>query len=125
MMRKNAIPPHVGIKGRINHTFPPLDEVNVRIDRELTAFKAHARGDGKRRVLLNNFNATVSIKSNILFKGSRPDIIQLGWQHKLGLRRSPGNFHKRRRSPHSPRGSSLSENCKFIYAEQATFVEIR
>lgn len=61
MMRKNAIPPHVGIKGRINHKFPPLDEINVRIDRELTAFKAHARGDGKRRVLLNNFNATVSL----------------------------------------------------------------
>lgn len=61
MMRKNAIPPHVGIKGRINHTFPPLDKINVCIDRELTAFKAQARGDGKRRFLLNNFNATVRI----------------------------------------------------------------
>ena len=60
MMRKNAIPPHVGIKGRINHKFPPLDEINVRIDRTLAAFKARAKGDGKRRVLLNNFNATVS-----------------------------------------------------------------
>ena len=63
MIRKNAIPPHVGIKGRINHKFPPLDEVNVRIDRALAAFKAHAKGDGKRRVLLNNFNATVCIMS--------------------------------------------------------------
>ena len=61
MMRKNAIPPHVGIKGRINTKFPPLDEVNVQIDRTLTPFKAHTRGDGKRRVLLNNFNATVCV----------------------------------------------------------------
>lgn len=61
MMRKNKIPPHVGIKGRINHKFPPLDKVNVSIDRALVAFKAHAKGDGKRRVLLNNFNATVCI----------------------------------------------------------------
>lgn len=64
MMRKNAIPPHVGIKGRINHKFPPLDEINVRIDREVSVFKAHARGDGRRRVLLNNFNATVSLIRN-------------------------------------------------------------
>ena len=66
MMRKNAIPPHVGIKGRINQKFPPLDEINVRIDLALTAFKAHARSDGKRRVLLNNFNATVGIFSVFL-----------------------------------------------------------
>ena len=59
-MRKNAIPPHIGIKTRINRNLPLLDEVNVRINRTLTAFKAHARDDAKRRVLLNNFNATVS-----------------------------------------------------------------
>ena len=59
-MRKNAIPPHVGIKGRINEKFPPLDKINVRINRTMTPFVAQAGGDGKRRVLLNNFNATVS-----------------------------------------------------------------
>ena len=59
-MRKNAIPPHVGIKGRINEKFPPLDKINVRINRTMTPFIARAGGDGKRRVLLNNFNATVS-----------------------------------------------------------------
>ncbi len=63
-MRKNAIPPDVGIKSRINRKFPPLDEVNVSIDRTLSAFKAHARGDGKRRVLLNNLNATVGTFSH-------------------------------------------------------------
>lgn len=58
MMRKNAIPPHVGIKGRINEKFPPLDQVNVRIDRGVAPFTARPGGDGKRKVLLNNFNAT-------------------------------------------------------------------
>lgn len=59
-MRNNAIPPHIGIKGRINEKFPPLDKVNVCIDRALAPFKSQSGGDGKRRVLLNNFNATVS-----------------------------------------------------------------
>ena len=63
MMRKNAIPPHVGIKGRINEKFPPLDKVNVRINRTMVPFQARSGGDGKRRVLLNNFNATVSSSS--------------------------------------------------------------
>lgn len=65
-MRKNMIPPHVGIKTRINREFPPLDKINVRIDPALTAFKPHIRGDGKRRVLLNNFNATVSTAPKIV-----------------------------------------------------------
>ena len=60
MMRKNAIPPHVGIKGRINEKFPPLDQVNVRINRTVTPFQARSGSNGRRRVLLNNFNATVS-----------------------------------------------------------------
>ena len=60
MMRNNAIPPHVGIKGRINEKFPPLEKVNVCINRALTPFKSQFGSNGRRRVLLNNFNATVS-----------------------------------------------------------------
>ncbi len=60
MMKKNAIPPHVGIKGRINEKFPPLDKVNVCINRALTPFKPQSGGNGRRRIMLNNFNATVS-----------------------------------------------------------------
>lgn len=65
-MRKNMIPPHVGIKTRINREFPPLDNINVRINSALIAFKPHIRGDGKRRVLLNNFNATVSTTPRVV-----------------------------------------------------------
>ncbi|KAL9581498.1 MAG: hypothetical protein Q9212_003866 [Teloschistes hypoglaucus] len=69
MMRNNAIPPHVGIKGRVNEKFPPLDKVNVCIDRTLSPFKARVGGDGKRRVLLNNFNATGGNTSLIIEDG--------------------------------------------------------
>ncbi|KAL5612261.1 hypothetical protein BROUX41_000199 [Berkeleyomyces rouxiae] len=56
MMQKNAIPPHVGIKGKINHTFPKdLSQRNVNIAFHMTPFKRH---DGKlRRIFLNNFSA--------------------------------------------------------------------
>lgn len=78
MMRKNAIPPHVGIKSRINDKFPPLEQVNVRIDRALSPFEPQTGADGKRRVLLNNFNATVSTitlaTENTLTQGHHP-----GW----------------------------------------------
>ena len=76
MMRKNAIPPHVGIKGRINEKFPPLDKVNVRIDTALTPFKARNGGDGKRRILLNNFNATGGNTSLII--EDPPEIVKDG-----------------------------------------------
>ena len=77
MMRKDSIPPHVGIKGSINEKFPPLDEVGVRINRSLTPFKAKAGGDGKRRVLLNNFNATVSPTTSIC-ESHLTDVLHLG-----------------------------------------------
>ncbi|KXH55672.1 beta-ketoacyl synthase [Colletotrichum nymphaeae SA-01] len=56
MMKKNAIPPHVGIKKEINKGFPKdLSERNVNIAFHLTPFK---RRDGKpRRIFVNNFSA--------------------------------------------------------------------
>lgn len=56
MLQKNAIPPHVGIKGEINKGFPKdLSERNVNVAFHTTPFK---RRDGKlRRVFINNFSA--------------------------------------------------------------------
>ncbi|KAG6359461.1 hypothetical protein INS49_012982 [Diaporthe citri] len=56
MMQKNAIPPHVGIKGEINKGFPKdLSDRNVNIAFHTTPFK---RRDGKpRRIFINNFSA--------------------------------------------------------------------
>lgn len=56
MLQKNAIPPHVGIKGEMNKTFPKdLSERNVNVAFHNTPFK---RRDGNlRRVFINNFSA--------------------------------------------------------------------
>ncbi|KAK3369970.1 hypothetical protein B0H63DRAFT_564230 [Podospora didyma] len=57
MLRKNMIPPHVGIKGRINQKLPPLAELNTHISFGKTPFLPRTDGDGKRRILINNFDA--------------------------------------------------------------------
>ena len=55
MMQKNEIPPHCGIKTKINQTFPPdLDERRIRIAKQATPW---LRTNKPRRVLLNNFSA--------------------------------------------------------------------
>jgi len=56
MLKKNAIPPHIGIKKDINKTFPSdLGERGVNIAFHKTPF---GRKDGKaRRVFVNNFSA--------------------------------------------------------------------
>jgi acyl transferase domain-containing protein len=55
MMQHNTIPPHAGIKTKINHHFPTdLKERNIHIAMEPTAWP---RGDKPRVVLLNNFSA--------------------------------------------------------------------
>lgn len=56
MLRKNAIPPHTGIKAEINKTFPTdLQDRNINIARKLTPFPRPA--GGKRTVFINNFSA--------------------------------------------------------------------
>ena len=57
MLQRNAIPPHVGIKGTMNTTFPTdLEERGVRIAFKNTPW-VHPSG-GKRRAYLNNFGAS-------------------------------------------------------------------
>lgn len=56
MMEKNEIPPHVGIKTKINHGFPTdLKARNVNIALEPTPWMRPE--NGKRTVFLNNFSA--------------------------------------------------------------------
>lgn len=55
MMQKNEIPPHCGIKTKINQTFPPdLDERRIKIAKKATPWN---RSSKPRRVVLNNFSA--------------------------------------------------------------------
>ncbi|THY24127.1 polyketide synthase [Aureobasidium pullulans] len=56
MMKKNAIPANVGIKGEINKTFPKdLKDRNVNIPQQNTPFPRN--GAEKRKIFLNNFSA--------------------------------------------------------------------
>ncbi|KAF1852234.1 uncharacterized protein K460DRAFT_374054 [Cucurbitaria berberidis CBS 394.84] len=56
MFREGIIPPHAGIKTRVNTKFPSLEAKNIRIARSIEKFSPGQ--DGKRRVWINNFNAS-------------------------------------------------------------------
>lgn len=55
MLKKSTIPPHCGIKTKINHKLPDLPSRNTAIAMEAVAWPRPAQG--KRQVLLNNFSA--------------------------------------------------------------------
>ncbi|KAL2002415.1 hypothetical protein VTN02DRAFT_6839 [Thermoascus thermophilus] len=58
MMKNNEIPPHCGIKTRINHNYPlDLKERNVNIAIEPVPWRRTDSRSGKRSVFLNNFSA--------------------------------------------------------------------
>lgn len=58
MMKNSEIPPHCGIKTRINRNYPTdLAERNVRIALEPTPWRREDSAGGTRRVFLNNFSA--------------------------------------------------------------------
>ncbi|KAJ9319649.1 hypothetical protein DTO271D3_418 [Paecilomyces variotii] len=56
MLKANTIPPHCGIKTKINHNFPTdFKERNVHIAFKPTSWERPQ--DGKRRLFVNNFSA--------------------------------------------------------------------
>ncbi|USW47943.1 Putative thioesterase, Acyl transferase domain superfamily, phosphopantetheine binding ACP [Septoria linicola] len=55
MLKHSKIPPHAGIKTKLNHRLPDLDARNTHIARKETSWPRP--NEGKRRVLLNNFSA--------------------------------------------------------------------
>ncbi|RFU78923.1 conidial pigment polyketide synthase alb1 [Trichoderma arundinaceum] len=58
MMQKNMIPPHCGIKGKINHKFPTdLEARNVHIALTPTEWKRREEFNNIRRTFVNNFSA--------------------------------------------------------------------
>lgn len=59
MLVHNLIPPHPGIEAELNRHFPPLSENNMHIPQGSLPF-TQSTECGKRRILINNFNATVS-----------------------------------------------------------------
>ncbi|KAJ3937879.1 polyketide synthase pks12 [Colletotrichum fioriniae] len=58
MLQNSTIPPHCGIKTKINHHFPTdLAERNVHIAKAATPWNRPAGGKGIRRSFVNNFSA--------------------------------------------------------------------
>jgi acyl transferase domain-containing protein len=55
MLKHSTIPPHCGIKTKLNHRLPDLQARNTFISRKGTAWQRPI--NGKRTVLLNNFSA--------------------------------------------------------------------
>ena len=74
MLQRNAIPPHVGIKGTMNRTFPKdLNERGIRIAFKETPWLAPA--GGTRRAYLNNFSAAGGNTGVLLEDAPKPRII--------------------------------------------------
>ena len=59
MLRERSIPPQPGAPFEINHKYPPLSKMNIRIADRCIPLEPPLGGDGKRRLLLNNFDASV------------------------------------------------------------------
>ncbi|KAF2641532.1 ketoacyl-synt-domain-containing protein [Massarina eburnea CBS 473.64] len=72
MLKKNAIPANVGIKGVINKTFPKdLAQRNVHIETQQVAFPR--KGAEKRKLFLNNFSAAGGNTAIVLEDGPLPE----------------------------------------------------
>ena len=75
MMDKSTIPPHCGIKDKINRTFPiDLDDRKVFIARKAKPWKRPETG--KRRIFLNNFSAAGGNTALLLEDGDLKPALQ-------------------------------------------------
>lgn len=59
MLRERIIPPQPDLPFKVNHNFPPLEKINVRIAGKGMALRPRPGGDGLIKVLLNSFDASV------------------------------------------------------------------
>ena len=60
MLKERTIPPQPGMPFALNKKFPPLERMNVHIPAKPTPLTAGSNEDGKRRILINSFDAAVS-----------------------------------------------------------------
>lgn len=83
MLRKNMIPPHVGIKNRMNPKLPSFSDLNTKIAFKETPFLPRPGGDGKRKILINNFDAAGGNTSIVI---EDPPVLQIEGE-------DPRNYH--------------------------------
>ncbi|KAB8262554.1 hypothetical protein BDV32DRAFT_147475 [Aspergillus pseudonomiae] len=105
MMQKNRIPPHCGIKGRINRHFPTdMKQRNVHIPFRETDWMRP--GEGKRRSFINNFSAAGG-NTAVLVEDA-----PLLEDHPAGVSPDPRKHHVVTLSARSSK--SLSENMRAL-----------
>ncbi|KAL3458866.1 hypothetical protein BJX64DRAFT_291773 [Aspergillus heterothallicus] len=56
-LQKRIIPPQPGVPFKVNHNYPDLEALNVRIADDQIEFRKSVGGNGKRKVMVNNFDA--------------------------------------------------------------------
>ncbi|KAJ0418711.1 hypothetical protein BJY00DRAFT_175444 [Aspergillus carlsbadensis] len=56
-LQRRIIPPQPGVPFKVNRNYPALKEMNVRIADDRIEFHKPAGGNGKRKVMVNNFDA--------------------------------------------------------------------
>ncbi|KAJ5563591.1 hypothetical protein N7535_008755 [Penicillium sp. DV-2018c] len=65
MFQKRRIPPHAGIQTRLNHKIDYINDLNIHIPRSNMPFESRS-GQERRRIMVNNFNATGGNTSLVL-----------------------------------------------------------
>ena len=60
MLRECRIPRHPGTPFKVNHKLPALHKMHMKIPEADMPFAVHSTRDNKRRIFLNNFDASVS-----------------------------------------------------------------
>ena len=65
MLQHQTIPRHIGIKTRLNHKLPRLDDFNIVVPQTNIPYTALSK-ESMRRMLVNNFNATGGITAMLL-----------------------------------------------------------
>jgi iterative type I PKS product template protein len=58
MLRERQVPPQPGAPFTLNHKFPPLSDINIKIATKPGALKPSPRGDKKIKALVNSFDAS-------------------------------------------------------------------
>ncbi|KAJ2981618.1 hypothetical protein NUW58_g6645 [Xylaria curta] len=71
MLRKNIIPPHIGIKGRINRKLPNMAEFHTHLSTGNTPFLSKSNRNEPRRILVNNFDAAGGNTSMVIQEAPR------------------------------------------------------
>ena len=59
ILKDGRIPPQPGMPFNLNSKFPPLDKIGIQIASRGMTLMPNPEGDGKKRLVVNSFDAAV------------------------------------------------------------------